>query len=123
MERRLMRSARLLLIAVFVFVASAASVPTATDSGFFPAGIWSEAFAAAPVYGIYKAIVLDNIDPLFELRLQIEVPALSLSGLWALPCVPVGTSNVPQIGSGVWIMFEQGNIRHPVWMGTWEPLR
>lgn len=27
---------------------------------------------------------------------------------------------VPPVNKPVWIMFEGGNINHPVWMGTWE---
>lgn len=30
------------------------------------------------------------------------------------------TRPVPQVGETVWIMFEAGDIQHPVWMGTWR---
>jgi hypothetical protein len=41
---------------------------------------------------------------------------------WAMPCVPVaginsGVFTVPQIGSGVWIEFEQGDPDYPIWTG------
>ncbi|MCG7756167.1 MAG: phage baseplate assembly protein V [Nitrosomonas sp.] len=41
---------------------------------------------------------------------------------WALPCVPMagkqqGVFMVPQLGSGVWIEFEQGNPDYPIWVG------
>ena len=41
---------------------------------------------------------------------------------WAMPCLPVagiktGVFTVPQIGSGVWIEFEQGDPDYPIWVG------
>jgi hypothetical protein len=39
-----------------------------------------------------------------------------------MPCLPItgkqmGTFMLPQIGSGVWIEFEQGNPDYPIWTG------
>ena len=39
-----------------------------------------------------------------------------------MPCVPVagiqiGMFAVPQIGSGVWVEFEQGDPDYPIWVG------
>ena len=57
-------------------------------------------------------------------RIQAMVP--DVTGLapssWAMPCVPVagiqnGIFTVPQIGSGVWIEFEQGDPDYPIWVG------
>jgi uncharacterized protein involved in type VI secretion and phage assembly len=41
---------------------------------------------------------------------------------WAMPCVPTaglnsGVFTVPQIGSGVWMEFEQGDAERPIWVG------
>ncbi len=75
-------------------------------------------------YGKYRGVVLNNIDPKFEGRLLVQVP--DVAGLaptsWATPCVPfAGIQNglvaLPIIGSGVWVEFEQGNPRHPIWVG------
>ncbi len=75
-------------------------------------------------FGKYRGTVLNNLDPLQLGRIQATVP--DVSGLaptsWAMPCVPVagkqmGTFVLPQIGSGVWIEFEQGNPEHPIWTG------
>ena len=76
------------------------------------------------LFGKYRGAVLNNLDPLQLGRIQATVP--DVSGLaatsWAMPCVPVagkqmGTFVLPQIGSGVWIEFEQGNPEHPIWTG------
>ncbi len=76
------------------------------------------------LFGKYRGTVLNNLDPLQLGRIQATVP--DVSGLaptsWAMPCVPVagkqmGTFVLPQIGSGVWIEFEQGNPEHPIWTG------
>ncbi len=75
-------------------------------------------------YGKYRGMVLNNIDPMQQGRLQVQVP--DVAGLipvsWAMPCVPVagiqnGMVALPMIGSGVWVEFEQGNPDHPIWVG------
>jgi hypothetical protein len=71
---------------------------------------------SAPAYGLYPAIVISRPDA--HMRVQIEVPTLGIHGEWASPCVPVGSTAVPQQQSRVWVMFEQGNTHFPVWMGV-----
>jgi len=75
-------------------------------------------------YGKYRGVVLNNIDPLLEGRLLVQVP--DVAGLapttWATPCVPIaGAQNgmvaIPAIKSGVWVEFEQGDPKHPIWVG------
>ena len=75
-------------------------------------------------FGKYRGVVLNNIDPMQQGRLQIQVP--DVAGLiptsWAMPCVPLaglqnGMMALPVIGSGVWVEFEQGNPDHPIWVG------
>ena len=75
-------------------------------------------------FGKYRGVVLNNIDPMQQGRLQIQVP--DVAGLvptsWAMPCVPVagiqnGMVALPIIGSGVWVEFEQGNPDYPIWVG------
>lgn len=67
-------------------------------------------------YGLYPAIVTSRPDP--HMRVQVEVPSLGISGEWALPCVPVGSTGTPPLQSRVWVMFEQGDTHYPVWMGV-----
>ena len=75
-------------------------------------------------FGKYRGVVLNNVDPMQQGRLQVQVP--DVAGLapasWAMPCVPVagvqnGMMALPMIGSGVWVEFEQGDPDHPIWVG------
>ena len=77
-------------------------------------------------YGKYRGMVVNNIDPMQQGRLQVQVPdVLGLNSLnWALPCLPfagrqMGWWALPQIGAGVWVEFEQGNPDYPIWAGCW----
>ena len=75
-------------------------------------------------FGKYRGMVLNNIDPLQQGRLQVQVPDVAglVPATWAMPCVPVASINMgilalPIIGSGVWVEFEQGNPDYPIWVG------
>jgi uncharacterized protein involved in type VI secretion and phage assembly len=75
-------------------------------------------------YGKYRGMVINNIDPLQMGRILAQVPDVSslLPTSWAMPCVPMagkqmGAYVLPQIGSGVWIEFEQGDPDYPIWVG------
>jgi uncharacterized protein involved in type VI secretion and phage assembly len=75
-------------------------------------------------FGKYRGMVLNNIDPMQMGRLMVQVPDISglLPSTWAMPCFPVtgkqmGVWVLPQIGSGVWVEFEQGNPDYPIWVG------
>jgi uncharacterized protein involved in type VI secretion and phage assembly len=78
----------------------------------------------AKYYGKYRGTVVNNVDPLQIGRIQAIVPDVTglVPSTWAMPCVPIagaqtGTFVVPQIGSGVWIEYEQGDADHPIWVG------
>lgn len=75
-------------------------------------------------YGLYRGVVTDNDDPNGLGRIKAQVPAVfgELDSGWAMPCVPyagdqVGVAFLPEIGSGVWIEFEGGDVSYPVWVG------
>jgi uncharacterized protein involved in type VI secretion and phage assembly len=75
-------------------------------------------------FGKYRAFVIDNVDPLQTGRLMVQVSDVSgvLPSTWAMPCLPfAGTQSgfyaVPEIGSQVWIEFEQGDPDYPIWVG------
>ncbi|MBP1611926.1 MAG: phage-related baseplate assembly protein [Acidobacteria bacterium] len=77
-------------------------------------------------YGKYRGVVLNNLDPERIGRVQVQVPDVLGAGLssWAMPCFPfagqqLGFYAVPQIGSGVWVEFEQGDPDYPIWSGCW----
>ncbi len=75
-------------------------------------------------YGKYRGMVLNNVDPMQQGRIQVQVPDVAglIPASWAMPCVPfTGTQSgvyvVPQVGAGVWVEFEQGNPDYPIWVG------
>lgn len=77
-------------------------------------------------YGKYRGTVLNNVDPMRQGRLMLQVPdvALAVPTTWAMACVPVagqssGAFLVPAIGAGVWVEFEQGDPNYPIWSGGW----
>jgi uncharacterized protein involved in type VI secretion and phage assembly len=77
-------------------------------------------------YGIYRATVVNNIDPMQLGRITVICPDVGsiTPSTWATPCVPLagkqmGTFMVPQIGAGVWLQFEGGDPDFPVWTGGW----
>lgn len=74
--------------------------------------------------GKYRATVFNNVDPMNLGRIQAIVP--DVQGLtpttYALPCLPAagrgsGSYLLPEIGSAVWIEFEQGDPDFPIWTG------
>jgi len=75
-------------------------------------------------YGKYRGTVIDNVDAQNQGRLMVQVPAVSnvVPSTWALPCLPfAGTVSgffvLPAIDSAVWVEFEGGDIRKPIWTG------
>lgn len=77
-------------------------------------------------FGKYRGAVLNNIDPMQEGRLQVQVPDVAglVPASWAMPCVPLAGINMgmfalPMIGSGVWVEFEHGDPRFPIWVGCY----
>ena len=78
-------------------------------------------------YGKYRGQVVDNSDPDNLGRVKANVPRVlgQLDTGWALPAFPYGGASeqgffaVPDIGAGVWIEFEGGDLSYPIWTGTW----
>lgn len=77
-------------------------------------------------FGKYRGMVLNNMDPMQSGRLLVQVPdVLGLStSSWAVGSFPLtgkqmGFWAIPQIGTGVWVEFEQGDVDHPIWSGCW----
>jgi hypothetical protein len=78
-------------------------------------------------YGKYRGFVVRTDDPRFLGRIIVRVPSVLgpdvVTG-WAMPCVPYGGQRnqgalyVPEIGAGVWVEFEEGDLEFPIWVGT-----
>ena len=80
-------------------------------------------------YGKYRGTVLNNVDLMHLGRIQVQVPDVGglIPSSWAMPCFPItgkqmGVYMIPQIGTGVWVEFEQGNPDYPIWSGCWYGL-
>jgi uncharacterized protein involved in type VI secretion and phage assembly len=78
-------------------------------------------------YGKFRGIVTDNNDPSSLGRVRANVPRLTAAEAlgWALPAFAYGGASeqglfaVPDVGAGVWIEFEEGDLSYPIWSGTW----
>ena len=77
-------------------------------------------------YGKYRGLVTDIADPENLCRVRAEVPAVygEQESPWALPALPYagqsqGFVMLPEVGTGVWIEFEAGDIARPIWSGCW----
>jgi uncharacterized protein involved in type VI secretion and phage assembly len=75
-------------------------------------------------FGKYRGTVANNIDPMQQGRIQVNVPAVLGGGQlsWAMPCTPyagsgVGFFTVPPTGANVWVEFEGGDPDYPIWSG------
>ena len=76
-------------------------------------------------YGKYRGVVTD-VEQSGRGRIKATVPAVlgdTPTG-WCDPCVPyagssVGIAFLPEVGSGVWIEFEGGDVSYPIWTGCY----
>lgn len=74
-------------------------------------------------YSRYRGYVVDNNDPNSQGRLKLQVPQIHgehKSDYWAYPASTFagpgyGIQLIPPINSLVWVSFEQGNTRRPLW--------
>lgn len=78
--------------------------------------------------GIYPGIVESTTDPKTLGRCKVRVATVhgledqtSTNALpWARGCFPSFFYNPPQVGDQVWVMFQQGDSKYPVYLG-WVP--
>lgn len=75
-------------------------------------------------FGKFRGTVTD-VDA-STLRIKANVPAVLADQPtgWCMPCVPyagdsVGMAFLPEVGSGVWIEFEGGDVSYPIWVGCY----
>jgi hypothetical protein len=76
------------------------------------------------LFGKYRGVVENNIDPMVQGRIQVSVPQVLGQGKlsWAMPCVPMagpqmGVFAIPPKGANVWVEFEAGDANMPIWSG------
>ncbi len=74
-------------------------------------------------FGKYRGTVTDTNDTTKRGRVKVQLEA-ALGGLaaWAMPCFPyagngVGLFAIPEVGSGVWVEFEGGDLSYPIYTG------
>jgi hypothetical protein len=72
-------------------------------------------------YGVYRGSVHSNKDPLNQRRIRLIVPQIlgneATEWAWSKDS---GAHNyaVPEVGQGVWVMFEGGDPSFPIYVGT-----
>lgn len=76
-------------------------------------------------YGVYRGVVFDNNDPIGKGRVKLQVPQIlsdvPTSWAWGM-YQPNVSKGVPNVGDGVFVTFEGGDIAFPIWIGTFtEP--
>ncbi len=74
-------------------------------------------------YGKYSGIVTAVDDDETRGRITVTVPSVFGPDVdvRARPCLPYGHFFVPEVDSKVWVEFEAGNPRYPIWVGIWYP--
>ena len=78
-------------------------------------------------YGVYRGFVSDVDDPENLGRIKIKVPQIYQDkefNYWALPKgiysgKGIGAFFIPNVGDTIWVEFEGGNCRFPVWSYGW----
>lgn len=77
-------------------------------------------------FGKYRGIVTDVDDPANQCCIRAKVPAVlgDQPCGWALPVAAFagdghGVVLLPEVGAGVWIEFEAGQLDRPLWSGAW----
>lgn len=78
-------------------------------------------------YGSYKGFVHSNADPKGLGRIKVKCPEIygdEAHDYWAYPKSPYvgkgrGSYFIPEDGDTVWISFEKGDPRFPIWEGGW----
>jgi hypothetical protein len=71
--------------------------------------------------GKYRGTVTNGADPLLRGRVQVLVPDVSDTELWALPAVQFGDPfRTPSVGQKVWVEYEACDSASPIWTGGFD---
>jgi hypothetical protein len=83
-----------------------------------------DAYGNPRFYGVYRGVVRGTSDPLNKGRLKIQVPQVLATAVteWAWPIASVSNAavSVPNVGDGVFVMFEGGDPSYPLWSGLFS---
>jgi len=81
-----------------------------------------DAYGNPRFFGLYRGVVVDNNDPTPSLnRVKLKIPQVLFDATtgWAWPVEASGANMVkPEVGQGVWVMFEGGDPSFPIWTGV-----
>lgn len=74
-------------------------------------------------YGKYAGIVATDPQPDALGRIRITVPGVlgETSIVRARPCMPSNHFFTPAPETRIWVEFEGGDTRYPIWVGVWYP--
>nr|DAI27143.1 MAG TPA: baseplate protein [Caudoviricetes sp.] len=77
-------------------------------------------------YGMYQGVVTDIRDTEKRGRIKVKCPSIlgETESAWCNPCVPVAYDNggdfcLPNKDETVWLMFIEGDVNKPVYLGGW----
>jgi phage baseplate assembly protein gpV len=75
-------------------------------------------------YGKYRGTVTQVDDATWRIKAKVPAVLRDQETGWCMPCVPYAGSNVgfvfvPEVGAGVWIEFEGGDVSFPIWTGCY----
>ncbi|MEP7046976.1 MAG: phage baseplate assembly protein V [Ilumatobacteraceae bacterium] len=68
--------------------------------------------------GTYRAVVVAGEDPMQQNRLEVIVPEVDSSAMWANPSDDMQDAERPHLGSEVWIDYQGGDPAYPRWVGV-----
>ncbi len=75
-------------------------------------------------YGKYRGSVTQVDDSTWRIKAKVPAVLRDQESGWCMPCVPyagdaVGFVFLPEVGAGVWIEFEGGDVSFPIWTGCY----
>ena len=75
-------------------------------------------------YGKYRGTVTQVDAPTMRIKAKIPSVLAGQESGWCVACVPyagkqVGFAFLPEVGTGVWIEFEGGDVSYPIWTGCY----
>lgn len=89
-----------------------------TEYPIWQSGSADENNAAGGYIGKYRGLVVGNDDPMQRNRLEVTVPEIDPSSAWTDPSDDVKHTDPPDVGSTVWIEYDNGDPLYPRWVGV-----